>query len=46
MLALHRQIDIDIAPFDLFVEFLNYKHRMMFSRFGSLLQPSSNKSAA
>ena len=45
-LALDRGFDMDVVPFDLFIEFVDYKHRLMCSRFGRLLQPSSYKSAA
>ena len=37
---------MDVIPFDLFIEFVDYKHRLMCSRFGRLLQPSSYKHAA
>ena len=45
-LALDRGFDMDVVPFDLFIEFVDYKHRLMCSRFGRLLQPSSYKPAA
>ena len=45
-LALNRGFDMDVVPFDLFIEFVDYKHRLMCSRFGRLLQPSSYKAAA
>ena len=45
-LALDRGFDMDVVPFDLFIEFVDYKHRLMCSRFGRLLQPASYKSAA
>ena len=45
-LALDRGFDMDVVPFDLFIEFVDYKHRLICSRFGRLLQASSYKSAA
>ena len=45
-LALDRGFDVDVVSFDLFIEFVDYKHRLMCSRFGRLLQLSSYKSNA
>ena len=45
-LALDLGFDMDVVPFDLFIEFVDYKHRLMCSRFVWLLQPSSYKSTA
>ena len=35
-LALDRGFDMDVVQFDLFIEFVDYKHRLMCSRFGRL----------
>ena len=45
-LAFDCGFDIDVVLFNLFIEFVDYKHRLMCSGFGRLLQPSSCKSAA
>ena len=37
---------MNVVPFDLLIEFIDYKHRLMCSRFGRLLQPSSYKPPA
>ena len=42
-LAAERGFDLDAVPFDLFIECGEYKHKLMCSRFGRLLQPHNHK---
>ena len=42
-LAAERGFDLDVVPFDLFIEYVEYKHKLMCSRFGRLLQPHNHK---
>ena len=42
-LAAERGFDLEVVPFDLFIEYVEYKHKLMWSRFGRLLQPHNHK---
>ena len=42
-LALEHGFEIDVAPFDLFIEFIEQRRRLLCSRFGKLLQPVKGK---
>ena len=42
-LATERGFDMDVVPFDLFLEFVEYRHKLMSSRFGKLLQKRGDK---
>ena len=42
-LVAERGFDLDVVAFDLFIEYVEYKHKLMYSRFGRLLQPHNHK---
>ena len=42
-LALERGFDLDVVPFELFIKYVDQKHKLLRSRFGRLLRQSKNK---
>ena len=42
-LALDRGFDMDVVPFELFIEYIDQEHRLLCSRFGRLLKSSRSK---
>ena len=43
-MALERGFEVDVVPFDLFIEFVEQRRRLLCSRFGRLLLPPRGKS--
>ena len=42
-LALDRGFDMDVVPFEFFIEYIDQEHRLLCSRFGRLLKSSKSK---
>ena len=42
-LALEREFDMDVVPFELFIAYVDQEHKLLCSRFGRLLMQSKNK---
>ena len=42
-LAFDHGFDMDVVPFELFIEYIDQEHRLLCSRFGKLLKSSKSK---